>query len=139
MPKVNFDKKEVEINQNLSLNNGDLLIYGDLAFMVSTWGDKCEYCSLIDLSTGARVCPEPCSRRTTRKRICAHMRYRIRGGVKYNRFEHYKKDSYEVNLAIHVNTDSMCNNANYATNVNSITEEVVNDEDCCCPNCGHKI
>lgn len=140
MSRITINRKIVDVEQKLMLNNGDLLIYGDKSFFVSTYGDNAKYCSLIDLESGARICPEPVSRNSTRKRVCAHMRYKIagfNGGIKYNKLEHYKKDAYEINISVKVSASNICSDAVYAQDMNDTIENKEELSKYACPNCGH--
>lgn len=76
MPKVKI-VSTVEMSDNLHLRNGGLLIFKDLIFLVSssTTGNA-KYCSIVDLSTGSRCFPEPCSRVTTRQRVTNHLKHK---------------------------------------------------------------
>lgn len=58
---------------SVKLFNRDIIMWGCHVFMVSTYGEKSQYCSLIDLKNGSRAFPEPCSRNTTISRIGSHL------------------------------------------------------------------
>jgi hypothetical protein len=66
-----------DIMETVMLRNGGLLIYDDKVFMVSspTTGDH-KLCSIIDLSSGSRVCTEIVTRNTNKKRILDHLRHK---------------------------------------------------------------
>lgn len=84
MPKI-IVSSSTDNKDSLRICNGDLVVLHDLVFMVTTRSTDndaedertTKYCSLVDLSTGVRICKEPVSRHTTRDRLYAHLRGRI--------------------------------------------------------------
>lgn len=86
----------------VKLNNGDLFIIewdDPKYYLISTYGDnKVQYCSLIDLRTGARAFAEPCSRSTTLERLLSHLGLNYPSA--YNLSRQYKAGEYAMNIEL---------------------------------------
>lgn len=97
MAKVEINGLREGNKHTVTLHNGDLVIVdlpNDLCeiFLVTSYtsygwektsGDLTkrpeDYCALVSIETGAKMFPEPCSRRTDRKRILSHLCNRYKG------------------------------------------------------------
>lgn len=87
MNKISISfESQVDIEKEIKLNNGDIVlkyIEGQIAnaYLVTSYRNnenrKCDvttgYCSLIDLENGYIKFSEPCSRRTTVRRVLTHL------------------------------------------------------------------
>lgn len=112
------------LNEEVTLHNGSLVLIragGQYmnAFIVTSFrdhhgkydkGSTAQYCSLVDLDTGAIFFEERCSRKTTKRRVLRHY---LRLGyskpynpndtsedyrLSYYNMEVYDKGTYEINI-----------------------------------------
>jgi hypothetical protein len=106
MPQTDLENKQAK------LHNGDLIIIRDtfsclVSSFISEQGTNKsmhQYCSLIDLKSGAKIFSEPCSRNTTYGRIFKHLKNRYSDSVlqyfQMHEFEIVGKDNYNIAITV---------------------------------------
>ena len=84
---INGQKKTAQLEKELSLKNGSLVLLKHTEKIVSVYmvasfrdnknrykgADTAPYCTLVNLDTGGYAFEEPCSRKTTVRRVLNHI------------------------------------------------------------------